>query len=497
MSAPSAARLAAFMPDLPLVMPVEHAAEPPTPRSLDQLAAALRRELDLVQYPARSWVLPKAAPDGTPARDVVIVGAGQSGLAAAFGLLRQRVTNIAVLDENPRGDEGPWATYGRMLSLATDKHVGGMDLGLPSLSVRAWYEAQHGRDAWDAITRLSRQEWHAYLRWYRQVLDLPVRNDCRLVGFQPATDGLLAVEIETPHARETLWTRKLVLATGILGNGAHNVPAFVAALPRDRWRHCFDPIDFAALAGKRVGVLGGADSAFDNAATAAEHGATVHLFHRRKRLNPMNPLVWGRFAGFVAHYADLDLATRWRFTHHIHSFTGPPPAETHARALALPNLTVHAGAAWTDAVVVDDAVRVETSEGPITLDYLILATGCILDIAQRRELAPHAPVIALWRDVYTPPPEEADENLSHAPFLGAHFEFQEKVPGSAPWLASVFNFARGAQLSMGAAAIGLSGIKLGVPRLVHGISRQLFCEDQTHYLDGFKLWQAQAGDVGT
>jgi cation diffusion facilitator CzcD-associated flavoprotein CzcO len=491
------ARLAAFMPDLPPAMAPDDAAVLPAPRSLDQLAAAVRRELDLVQYPSKSWVLPKRAPDGTMARDVVIVGAGQSGLAAAFGLLRQRVPNIVVLDENPRGQEGPWATYGRMRSLATDKHVGGMDLGLPSLSVRAWFEAQHGADEWQAITRLTRPQWHAYLRWYRDVLDLPVRNHCRLIGFRPHADDLLAVEIETPHARETIWTRKLVLATGIEGNGAHNVPAFVAALPADRWRHCFDPIDFSALAGKRVGVLGGADSAFDNAATAAEHGATVHLWHRRKQLNPMNPLVWGRFAGFVAHYADLDLATRWRFTHQIHNFTGPPPAETHARAMALANLTVHAGATWTGATVAGDAVDVAATDGPMTLDYLILATGSVIDIAQRRELAPHAPHIALWRDVYTPPPEEANENLACAPFLGPHFEFQEKLPGGAPWLAGVFNFARGAQLSMGAAAIGLSGIKLGVPRLVHGISRQLFCEDQALYLDGFKLWQASAGDVGT
>ena len=40
--------------------------------------------------------------------DVVIVGGGQSGLAAAYGLFREQVKNIVVLDRQPVGSEGPW-----------------------------------------------------------------------------------------------------------------------------------------------------------------------------------------------------------------------------------------------------------------------------------------------------------------------------------------------------------------------------------------------------
>ena len=44
----------------------------------------------------------------------------------------------------------------------------------------------------------------------------------------------------------------------------------------------YDDIDFAALRGKVVGVLGAGASALDNAAVALEHGASrVHLFCRR------------------------------------------------------------------------------------------------------------------------------------------------------------------------------------------------------------------------
>ncbi len=106
------------------------------------------------------------------------------------------------------------------------------------------------------------------------------------------------------------------------------------------------------------------------------------------------------------------------------------------------------------------------------------------------ELGAVADKVLLWRDAFTPPPGAENPNLGRAPYLGPHFEFQEKSAGLAPWLSSVFNFGRGAQLSMGTAALGLSGVKFGVPRIVHGICRQLFCEDADIYLDGLKRWQA-------
>jgi cation diffusion facilitator CzcD-associated flavoprotein CzcO len=55
-----------------------------------------------------SWLTPVESPDGRPALDVLIVGAGQSGLATAFGLRRSQVTNILVLDKAKQGREGPW-----------------------------------------------------------------------------------------------------------------------------------------------------------------------------------------------------------------------------------------------------------------------------------------------------------------------------------------------------------------------------------------------------
>ena len=183
---------------------LEALARPLLPQSLAELELLLRRDLDLIRYPARPWVLSRTAPDGAAALDVLIVGGGQAGLTAAFGLLQQRVTNILVIDENPAGMEGPWGTYARMPTLRTQKDVGGIDLGLPNLSLRAWFEVQHGRRAWEELYKIPTDIWLRYLTWYRSVLGIPTRNGARLARFRP-DNGLVACEVAENGATATLW----------------------------------------------------------------------------------------------------------------------------------------------------------------------------------------------------------------------------------------------------------------------------------------------------
>jgi cation diffusion facilitator CzcD-associated flavoprotein CzcO len=159
------------------------------------------------------------------------------------------------------------------------------------------------------------------------------------------------------------------------------------------------------------------------------------------------------------------------------------------RARALPNLHIHSGAHWNTVSFDDARIRIDATDGPQTSDFVIAGTGYTVDLTVRPELADHLPVIAVWRDVFVPPAGEEDERLAVATYLGPNFELMEKTPGAAPWLNSVFNFSRGAEMSMGAMPIGLSGIKFGVPRLVQGISRRLFVSDAGKYFDGMKAWQ--------
>jgi threonine dehydrogenase-like Zn-dependent dehydrogenase len=71
--------------------------------ALIALEAQVRADLAKTAHPGAAWLAPKQAPDGRPALDVLVVGAGQSGLAAAFGLMRSQVTNILVLDKSEEG----------------------------------------------------------------------------------------------------------------------------------------------------------------------------------------------------------------------------------------------------------------------------------------------------------------------------------------------------------------------------------------------------------
>src|SRR5271165_4673584 len=116
-------------------------------KNLQELEQRAAFELECLAYPSREWV--KARQHGDrPALDVLIVGGGQSGITIAFRLLRERVTNIRVLDRSHDGREGPWVTFARMHTLRTPKEVTGPELGIPSLSARAWYEAQFGASSW-------------------------------------------------------------------------------------------------------------------------------------------------------------------------------------------------------------------------------------------------------------------------------------------------------------------------------------------------------------
>ena len=162
------------------------------PTSLAQLEDDVARDLQLIAYPDQSWVPPRTH-DGEPVLDVLIVGAGQGGLSIASALQRERIVRIELIDSADDGDEGIWMRFARMQTLRTPKHIGGPDLGLPSLTFQAWYEAQHGTAAFASIKYIPKALWQDYLGWFRRVLALPVRNRTTFTGVDAARrrEGLL------------------------------------------------------------------------------------------------------------------------------------------------------------------------------------------------------------------------------------------------------------------------------------------------------------------
>src|SRR6266850_7501725 len=294
--------------------------------SLASLAAQARKDLEALRYPAANWVPATAGPDGKPLLDALIVGGGMCGQTAAFALLREGVRNLRCVDRAPKGREGPWTTFARMDILRSPKHLTGPDLGIGSLTYRAYHEAKFGAAHWQQLHKIDRVEWARYLLWVRETAGIPVENG---VSVQSIELQRGAVRIST--AKETIRARKVVLAMGREGSGAPRWPEFATFDAARRMAgvfHSAEDIDFGALKGKRVGILGAGASAFDNAAEALEAGAEVVMFARRPILPQVNKSKWTAFPGFLHGYSALDDARRWRFFTYIFSEQVPPPYES-------------------------------------------------------------------------------------------------------------------------------------------------------------------------
>jgi cation diffusion facilitator CzcD-associated flavoprotein CzcO len=451
----------------------------PLPDAAQRLAALEQRarwELETLSYPARPWVRPLRRAEG-PVHDVAIVGAGQHGIATAFALRLAAVGDVVVLEAAAAGAQGIWRRFARMPTLRTPKHVTGPELGFPSLSVRAWFEARHGEAAWAALAKIGREDWHDYLLWLAATLGQAVRHGQRVTRITKLDDAVLALDTEDAERRGTrLLARHVVLATGMDGNGAWGVPEIVARnLPRERYAHTADAIDFAALAGQRVAVIGAGASAFDNAAMALEHGAaSVELLARRPEMPRVNPNRWIEFAGFLQHFADLPDALKWRYMHSLFTLNQPPPQESWNRCAAHGSFRVTLGAKL-DAVALDaEGIRLDTPRGIIRADFLILGTGLVVDLARRPELAALAPHAALWRDRFVPPTGEAHATLGGFPYLTPDLAFTPRDESGA-WVGRVRSVSFGSLLSSVSSA-GISMLRPTVERIARGIVRDLFRE---------------------
>jgi cation diffusion facilitator CzcD-associated flavoprotein CzcO len=452
---------------------------------LAALKARITHDLACLSYPAKAWVRPAAA--GPDVLNCAIVGGGQFGQSLAFGLQRERVDQVVVFDAHPPGLAGPWMTFARMIMLRTPKDLTGPDLGIGSLTFRAFYEAMHGPEGWERLFRISRPDWQAYLNWHREVTGIDVRPASRVTRIAPRDDGLFELDVQAEATTRTWLARTVVLATGAEGSGSRVVPDFIRdALPAERWAHTNDPIDFSRLAGKRVGILGAGASSFDNAAAALEAGAvSAELCFRRPSLPLSNPRRWMEFAGFLAHYPELPDVQRWRYLKRLYDISQPPPEPTFRRAVEMPGFRMRAATPWVSVRLAGDAVQVTTPAGPLEYDFLIAGTGISVNLRERPELAALLPGIALWGDRFQPPPGEADPRLAAFPYLDRWGAFTERTPGSAPWASRLFAIFRGATLSLGPSSASNSNIRYTAPRIISGITRQLFLSDADRVFDEF------------
>ncbi len=474
--------------------------------SLESLEARVHHEIALLDHPKTDWIPPRRSASGQHVYDVLVVGAGQSGLGTLFALRREKVTNTLAIDRNSAGQEGPWVTYARMQQLRTHKDITGPALGIPSLTPRAWYTARYGAEAWDGLVRIPRTDWQEYLNWYRRVLDLLVWNETEvgpIVPDEPGNPGsLIRVPVSATGSdghTETLLAREVVLANGLEGCGVWHIPEVLTDnLPADRYAQANSEFDLAALAEKRVVVIGANAGGFDAAAAALEAGATsVDLLVRRKELprvnahRPIDSIAW------LKHFEELDDATRWKLMVHVMRNNQPPPQDSFDRVWSQKAFRMREGAGITAARMSGNDVVIETAAGEtLRVDFVIAATGFANDFSLRIETSAIAAHIALWRDRYTPPAGEDWEPMGTYPYLDKSFAFQEKQPGAAPWLHHIHCFSLGTKPSLGLSAASATAMRYGVPRLVQGLTRQLFADDAEHHADALLTFDEEDLVIG-
>ncbi|GGH65780.1 NAD(P)-binding domain-containing protein [Rothia aerolata] len=470
-----------------------------TPKALENLAVLeqrVREDLETTAH-AHQWVPSKPGLDF----NVLIVGGGQAGLGAAFALKRENIDRVQIFEADTRDHNGCWINYARMHTLRSPKHMKGIELDVPSLHIRRWFEAVYGAEAWERIKLIPRLDWNAYLRWYEKMTEAPVQYGTRVVAVhKPATpEAPFVVDAEVTDLNGhikliSVTAQRVIFALGLTGGGAINVLPEISTLPSNLWAHTQDPIDFKALAGKKVLVVGAGASGYDNAGTALENGAAqVKVLMRRTEVPSHNPLRWMEFPGMQEHFFDLTDEQKWEFS----TFNGglPQPPTQHAiwRCFNHENFELVRGATVARYEIKDGAAAVtaviSTPEGERVedFDFVISATGYKVDLSQRTELAEFIDDILLWEDVHEP---SRKHPMGKNPYLGDAFQFTARPDSEAPWLNRLHHFSTAARASMGVTGNQLSGIYGGIKRIGWSISSDITRENWGSFMSDFREFEA-------
>lgn len=429
---------------------------------LEELENRVESDLRYLGYNTDSWG--KVTEENEVEYQVVIIGGGMAGIAAAFELLKIGVFNVKIIDQQPTEKEGPWGTYARMKTLRTSKKWIGPSVGMPNLTFQAWYEAQFGRFAWELLVKIPTDLWRDYLLWFKRILRIPVQNDTKLQSISPIKSHL-----NLNLSSGTISTEKVVLATGLSGFGGYVVPDFMKEIPKEKWSHTNELIDFDALVGKRVAVIGGGDAGFDAAGTALERGAKSVDIHIRRNALPAENVTLG--SNFVLSNGEYDLCTddeKFEVFKYIFDIGISPPKESILRVKKFPNFALHTGICFQDILG--------------EFDYYIVATGTEIDGTKQPELSSFIKDVLFWKDK-----GYRHEKIEKFPYLGDSFEFLEKEKGTAPFLKDIHCFNHASVITHGGLGSGIALIGVGAQHLAKGIKNDFFVKTtKNQYLSRFR-----------
>jgi cation diffusion facilitator CzcD-associated flavoprotein CzcO len=203
---------------------------------------------------------------------------------------------------------------------------------------------------------------------------------------------------------------------------------------------------------------------------------------RRSQSPAVNPNRWIEFAGFLRHFGDLSDEMKWRFMSMLFRMNQPPPQDTFDRCAQFANFHIHLESPLSALEHDGRQIALTTPKGSIGADFLIVGTGLAVDLEVRPELRRVSRDIARWKDRYRPPAAERNDTLAEYPYLSSSFQFTEREPGAAPHLRHIYCYTFAAMPSLANSA-GISQLKFGVSRVVHGITRDLFVADAAAHLE--------------
>lgn len=215
--------------------------------------------------------------------DVIVIGAGQAGLAAGYHLKR-RGLDFTLLDANPEIG-GSWQHYYDNLKLFSPARYS----SLPGM-----------RFPGDPDHYPTRTEVIEYLRAYATRFEIPVVNHARVVDVSRAEDGCFHVQLEDGR----------VFAAHVLisASGPHSSPHMPEMPGQEdfagRVLHSFDYDNPAGYEDQHVVVVGGGDSAMQIAYELAKV-ARVTMATRRP-LSFMPQRLLGQEIHFWLHGTGFD-----------------------------------------------------------------------------------------------------------------------------------------------------------------------------------------------
>lgn len=460
--------------------------------SVEALDAHVRDSLtDNRFYSRQSWVRPATTASGDKIHDVVVIGAGQNGLALAYQLKLRGVRRIVAVDRQPADQPGPWSSFARMHQLRTPKSIPGPDCGNPLLSFRAWFCSAHSAAEYASFDFIPLWYWREYLAWFRRILDIETVNDVAVddIEWDPE-DACFRLHTDTPV---TFTARTVCLATGITATGEWSVPPeLTSLLPSGVFFDAWEAIPWPELAGADVAIAGAGATAFDNAIQALAAGCRSATVIGRRPFPKKDVYVelWrGRddssvfpdeassppadqLDALLAYHVDLADADRLRLISALFRYgRSPANAEYLARLPDLDRMTILEECP-IERIDLDPAtgrVRISGKGERWEFDRVIFATGPRGGIDSRPELRRVAAKTLTWGDVAGDLAADLDHHTY--PKLTTHYQLQPKPGVVADELSRIYCLAEIVH-----ATVGLQSVQHVVPKVAAHIAASLFSE---------------------